>query len=120
ETDNSLILEKMDTDIEKPDAKLIFDCAKKGNFVANRAVDRFVKYLAIGIGNIINILDPEMVIIGGGISKAGDYLINKLKKEVPKNIWLKSMNLTKIVPADLGNNAGIIGSAIYAKSKLGL
>lgn len=120
DSNNSLILEKIDSDMEKPDAKLIFDCAKKGGLVAGKAVDRLVRYLAIGIGNIINILDPEMVIIGGGISKAGDYLINKLKKEVPKNIWLKSMNLAEIVLAGLGNDAGIIGSAMYAKSKLDL
>jgi glucokinase len=61
-----------------------------------------------------------MVIIGGGISKAGDYLIDKLKKEVPKNIWLKSMNFTEIVLAGLGNDAGIIGGAMYAESKLSL
>jgi glucokinase len=117
---SSLISEKIDNDMERLDAKLIFDCAKKGDFVANKAVDRLVKYLAIGIGNIINILDPEMVIIGGGISKAGDYLIDKLKKEVPKNIWLKSMNFTEIVLAGLGNDAGIIGGAMYAESKLSL
>ena len=117
---DSLILEKIDNNMELPDAKLIFDCAKEGDSVANKAVDRLVKYLAIGIGNIINILDPEMIIIGGGISKAGNYLIDKLKKEVPKNIWLKSMNLTTIAQAGLGNDAGIIGSAMYAKQGSGL
>ncbi|MFW5648192.1 MAG: ROK family protein [Candidatus Alkaliphilus sp. MAG34] len=117
--DNSLILEKIN-DIKGLDAKLIFDCAKEGDFVANKTVDRLVKYLAIGIGNIINILDPEMVIMGGGISKAGNYLIDKLNREVPKNIWLKSMNLTEIVSAGLGNDAGIMGSAVYAKSRLNL
>ncbi len=119
-TNDSLILKKINNNIDLLDAKLIFDCARKGDLIANKAVDRLVKYLAIGIGNIINILDPEMIIIGGGISKAGNYLIEKLNKEIPKNIWLKSMNLTKIVPASLGNNAGIIGSALYAKSKLNL
>ncbi|HZK57328.1 MAG TPA: ROK family protein [Clostridia bacterium] len=118
--DNSLISEKVSNDVKKLDAKLIFDCAKEGDFIANKAVDRLVKYLAIGTGNIINILDPGMVVIGGGISKAGNYLIDKLNKEVPKNIWLKSMNLTKIVSASLGNDAGIIGSVIYARSKLNL
>lgn len=117
-TNNSLILEKINNNMNLLDAKLIFDCAKKGDLIANKAVNRLVKYLAIGIGNIINILDPEVIAIGGGISKAGDYLINKLEKEVPKNIWCKSMNLTKIVLASLGNDAGIIGSAMYAKSKL--
>ncbi len=115
---DSLILEKIDNNTNLLNAKLIFDCAKKGDFIANEAVDRLVKYLAIGIGNIINLLDPEVIALGGGISKAGHYLINKLEKEVPKNIWLKSMNLTKIVLANLGNDAGIIGSAMYAKSKL--
>lgn len=116
-SDNSLISEKIDNNIGMLDARLIFDCAKEGDLIAERAVDRLVKYLAIGMGNIINILDPEIIIIGGGISGAGDYLIEKLNREVPENIWLKSMNLTKIVAASLGNDAGIIGSALHAKSK---
>lgn len=125
DTDNnsvydSLIFKKINGGTGLLDGKLIFDCAKKGDPIATKAVDRLVKYLAIGIGNIINILDPEMIIIGGGISKAGDYLIDKLNKEIPRNIWLKSMNLTKIVRASLGNNAGIIGSAVYAGSRLDL
>ena len=117
---NSRIFKKINGDMDLLDGKLIFDCAKKDDPIAAEAVDRLIKYLAIGIGNIINILDPEMIIIGGGISKAGDYLIDKLSKEVPKTIWLKSMNLTKIVRASLGNDAGIIGSAMYAGSRLGI
>ncbi|HZJ76457.1 MAG TPA: ROK family glucokinase [Oscillospiraceae bacterium] len=119
DSDDSLI-SKMVDNVDTLDAKLVFDCAKKDDLIAGKAVDRLVKYLAIGIGNIINILDPEMIIIGGGISKAGNYLIEKLNREIPKNIWLKPMNLTKIVQASLGNDAGIIGSASYAKSKLNL
>ncbi|MCK9267938.1 MAG: ROK family glucokinase [Alkaliphilus sp.] len=123
DADNNLIygsrlFKKINGDMDLLDGKLIFDCAKKGDLIAAEAVDRLVKYLAIGIGNIINILDPEMIIIGGGISKAGDYLIDKLNREIPQNIWLKSMNLTKIVRASLGNDAGIIGSAMHAGSKL--
>lgn len=117
---DSRIFKKIDGDMDLLNGKLIFDCAKKGDLIATEAVDRLVKYLAIGIGNIINILDPEMIIIGGGISEAGDYLIDKLNREIPKNIWLKSMNLTEIVRASLGNDAGIIGSAMYAGSKLSI
>lgn len=117
ESNVNSILSRIDNNIHRLDAKLVFDCAKEGDFLANKAVDRLVKYLAIGIGNIINILDPEVIVIGGGISKAGSFLIDKLNKEIPKYIWLKSMNLTKIVLAGLENDAGIVGSAMLAKEK---
>lgn len=115
---DSLILKKVNNNTELIDAKVIFDCAKEGDKIALEGVNRLVKYLSIGIGSIINMLDPEVIAIGGGVSKAGDYLIGKLEKEIPKHIWLKAMNLTKIVLARLGNDAGIVGSAMYAKSRL--
>ncbi len=117
---NSLILKKLNNNMDLLDARLIFDCAKEGDLVANKAVDRLVKYLSIGIANLINLLDPEIIAIGGGMSRAGDFLLDKLNNEVPKYIWLKSMNLTKIVLASLQNDAGIVGAGMYARGRLGL
>lgn len=116
---DSMIIQKVKGNTDFINAKTIFDCAKEGDPVALKAVNRLVKYLAIGIGNIVNILDPEIIAIGGGLSKTGNYLIDKLEKEVPKYVWLKDRIPVNIVLAQLENDAGIIGSAMYAKSRHG-
>jgi len=74
-------------------------------------VDRLVKYLAIGITNIINILDPETIALGGGLSGAGEFLLEKVQKEVEAVRYMKMMPIGKIFLATLGNEAGIIGAA---------
>lgn len=96
-------------------AKLIIDHAKAGDEVANQVVDRMVKYLAIGIFNLTNILDPEIYVIGGGVSKAGDFLLEKLRALVEENKLFKTLPLGKIEIAALENDAGIIGAALLGK-----
>ena len=68
-THDTSILKKIGK-LDEIDAKIVFDCAKEGDKLANLVVERFVKYLAIGICNIVNILDVEMIGIGGGVSAA--------------------------------------------------
>lgn len=99
------------------DAKLIFDMAKAGDNVANKAVNRLVKYLAIGICNLIYTLDPEIIAIGGGVSKAGEFLLELLEAEVGKQKIFKSVNTAKLAMAELGNEAGIVGAAMLSKFK---
>ena len=93
-------------------AKVIFDSAKEGDTVANMVVDRLVKYLAMGIGTLMNVFDPEIIAIGGGLSKAGDYLLDKVNKEIYNYVVFKKLKYGKVVIASLGNDAGIIGSAM--------
>lgn len=102
--------------LEDIDAKIIFDGAKAGDALAQEAVQRMVKYLAIGIINIFNILDPERIAIGGGVSKVGDYLIDLLNQEVSKMTFCKEVKYGDIVLAELGNDAGIIGAAFLGEN----
>ncbi|MBF8983183.1 ROK family glucokinase [Lutibacter sp. B2] len=97
--------------------KMIFDAAIEGDQIANLAVDRLVKYLGIGIVNLVNILDPEIFALGGGLSKVGTFLLDKVREEVLKNKHYKTLPVGKIVLAQLGNEAGIIGAAILGKYK---
>lgn len=113
--ENTLLYEKINGDIDKLDAKTIFDCAKEGDKIANLAVNRLVKYLSIGILNIVNFIDPEIIVLGGGVAGAGQYLLNMLINEVMPNKNFKELPIGKIVLAELGNKAGIIGAAMIAK-----
>ncbi len=74
------------------------------------------RYLATGIANLINIFDPEVIALGGGISASADCFMEDLKSMVAQRIYVKSMNVTRIEISQLGNDAGIIGAAMYAKS----
>lgn len=112
------INEKIKGDLKLLDGRIIFEAAKEGDLVANKAVDRLAKYLSIGIVNLINILDPDIFVLGGGVSKAGTFLLEKVKLEVSKNIFFKSLPSGKIELAQLGNEAGIVGAALFGRNKL--
>ncbi|MBW9171168.1 ROK family protein [Clostridium estertheticum] len=109
------ITENVQGNIDNLNAKIIFDCAKKGDKIAALAVDRLIKYLGIGIINIVNFIDPEIIVLGGGIAGAGQYLLDLITKEVLANKYYKDLPIAKIVLAQLGNKAGVIGAAMVAK-----
>lgn len=109
---NSLILKLAGGEPETITAKNVIDAAKQFDKTAMMIFNDYVKYLAIGIVNIINILDPEVIILGGGVANAGDFLLKPLKKEVQENILFKDLPYADIKKAELGNDAGIIGAAI--------
>lgn len=117
ENNKSSITDAIGGDLEKLDAKIIFDCAKAGDSLANKVVDRMIKYLSIGIGNLINIMDPEVIAIGGGVSKAGDFLLSKIREKSSNHVVFKSIKHANIVLAELGNDAGIVGAAMLFKYK---
>lgn len=111
---DTMVLEQVGS-IEDIDTRLIFQCAKAGDKLANKVVGRMAKYLTIGIVNIINILDPEIIVIGGGVSNAGDFLINKINSFLPEYILFKEIKHGEVKLAKLGNDAGIIGAAMLEK-----
>lgn len=107
----SSILDKAEGRLENINAKIIFEAAREGDPLGNETVDRMIKYLSIGIINIYNILDPDIIAIGGGVSKAGDFLIERLKAQVGKMFFTPKIRYGDIVLAKLGNEAGILGAA---------
>lgn len=108
---DSLIVKMVNGSLEDIEGKTIFDAAKQGDELALEVVNRFIKYLAIGIVNIYNIIDPECIAIGGGLSKAGDFILKPLREEVNKRVFSKEVKYGNILLAELGNDAGIIGAA---------
>jgi glucokinase len=97
------------------EAKDVFDQAALGDAVAMETVDRTAKYMATGIANIYNIFDPEIIAIGGGVSKAGDSFFDRVRAYANKMHLVDSIDYAKIVRAELGNDAGIIGAAFLSK-----
>lgn len=103
--------------LDKVGGKTAFDAMRKGDESGKKVVDLYIKYLACGITNIVNIFQPDILCISGGISKEGETLTAPLRKLVEEERYSKnSAKQTKIVTALLGNDAGIIGAAMLGKN----
>lgn len=99
-------------------ARLAFDAMRAGDSCAKEVVDLYIKYLACGITNVINIFQPDVLCIGGGVCNEGDALLLPVKEIVGKEVYTRnSPRNTEILIAKLGNDAGIIGAAFLGKSK---
>jgi glucokinase len=86
--------------------------AKKGNKKAIKAWQITGQYLGIGLANLVNVLDPDIIVVGGGIARAGELLLNSAKKEMKKNILSPLAKNTRVVRAKLGEYAGAIGAGL--------
>jgi glucokinase len=113
ENPESAINKLVDGDLDKIDAKTAFDAAKLGDETGEAVVKQYIKYIAEGVINVINIFMPEVLVIGGGVCKEGDYLLNPLKEMVKAGVYSKEeIPQTQIKTAQLGNDAGIVGAAM--------
>lgn len=112
---HSLIYKSVEGDLDKITAKTVIDAAKEGDATALEIFDKYIYYLAMGIITIINSFDPAIIAIGGGVAKAGDFLLDALKKKVAEHIFYKDAPYAKITRAELGNDAGIIGAAMLGR-----
>ncbi|MBQ4313586.1 MAG: ROK family protein, partial [Clostridia bacterium] len=89
----------------------------KGDEVAQMICDRYVAYLAAGVTNMVNLFQPDVVCIGGGISKEGETLLAPLRDILERERFSRySQKQARLVAATLGNDAGIIGAAFLFKN----
>ncbi|WP_068268088.1 ROK family protein [Caviibacter abscessus] len=96
------------------EAKDIFDAAKQGDRFSLDIVEDIAEIISYGLGNILNILDPQIVVIGGGVALAGEMLFSKIREKLPKYALGPILETLEIKEAILGNDAGIYGSAYLA------
>ena len=96
-------------------ARIVVDAAREGDPAAVEAFDEYTTHLAMGIVSVINFLDPEMILLGGGVSAAGDFLLNSVREKVNQNKFYSTLPHGEIALAALGNDAGIIGAAMLGR-----
>ena len=112
------IMHKMAEEKGKVTARTAFDAMRAGDAAAKSVVDFYIKALAAGITNTINIFQPDVLCIGGGVCNEGDALLLPVKELVAKEVYTRnSEKNTEIVIAKLGNDAGIIGAAFLGRAK---
>ncbi|QTA37286.1 ROK family protein [Thermosipho ferrireducens] len=100
-------------------AKSVFDAAKNGDRLANKIINEVVEALAIGITGFIHTFNPSVIIIGGGISRAGDILFKPLRERVEELVMPSFKNSYKILQSPLVENAGILGAASIVLQRIG-
>ena len=109
----SLIAARAGGSPENVDAKLVIDCAKEGDETAKTVFDQYIDSLSSACASIYNLLDPEVIAIGGGVCGAGEFLFAPLREKTTGKCFYKTHG--KLVPAELGNDAGMIGAAMLHK-----
>ncbi|MDQ0299697.1 glucokinase [Salibacterium salarium] len=102
---------------EELTTKEIFECAKNGDKVAKKVIDDAMYYLGLATANMANILNPQKIVIGGGVSAAGEDLLQPLRYHYDKYALPKVKEHSTFALADLGNDAGVAGAAWLAKAK---
>ena len=97
----------------KVSGKTAFDAMRRGDIAGIKVVDQYIKYVACGIINLVNALQPEIICVGGGICNEGETLLRPLRRYIEAERYsVYSKIQTKILKAELGDDAGIIGAAI--------
>ena len=109
----SMLAEKSGGDAAKVDARLVTDCAKAGDPAAKEVFDRYVEHLSAACASIFNMLDPEVLAIGGGLCGAGEFLFGPLQDKVTEKCFYSERGA--VVPAVMGNDAGVVGAAMLRR-----
>ena len=110
----SLILSLAGGDPSRIHAKLVLDAVREQDPVAEKIFRKYISALAQTIAGIANFLDPEIIILGGGVSRSGDLLLQPLRTEFPKYVLFNDQPLPRLEIAALGAEAGVIGAAMLS------
>jgi glucokinase len=117
-TDKKSVLHEIVEKNAELSSKDVFDAFNQGDFIAEEIIDYVTFQLGLALANISNGLNPEKIVIGGGVSKAGDSLITKVEHYFKRFAFPRVAEAAEIKIATLGNDAGVIGGAWLAKTKL--
>jgi glucokinase len=90
----------------------VFDAAAKGDRQSIEAVDQVAEYLGIGLANVVTLLGPDRIVIGGGIAQAGERVFGPIREAVRSRVTLVPTDQIEIVPATFGRFAGAVGAAL--------
>jgi glucokinase len=114
----SLLVKLVEGDLERITAATVYEAAVLDDEYANEVMSETAKFLATGIANVINILNPEAVVIAGGVTRAGEHLFTPLRAEVRRRAFRTATDACAILPAALPDTAGAIGAAGCFKKTL--
>ncbi|MCD8378446.1 MAG: ROK family protein [Candidatus Gastranaerophilales bacterium] len=95
---------------------IVSEAAKQGDPVAKQIFTIIGEYIGVGLASVVNLLNPEKIIVGGGVAAAGDILMTPIKETLVERAMPIAASTVQVVPAQLGNTAGVIGASLLIKS----
>jgi len=117
--EKSILTEMVKGEIEEITTEKIGLVAGKGDSLALEVISRAATYLGIGMVNLVNTFNPEMIIVGGGVAKMGELLLEPARQVVRERAFKLAAEVVRIVPTQLGDDGGVLGGAIFAYSLTG-
>ncbi|MBU4602794.1 ROK family transcriptional regulator [bacterium] len=111
EGEKSLISKLVNYDFNQISAEIVATAANQGDKLGQSIMEETGEYLGTGVANIINLFNPKLVIIGGGVTQAGDLIFKPLKRIAQKRAFSVSAEVAKIIPVSLGKDCTVIGAA---------
>jgi len=112
--EKSSLIEMVKGKIENITAKEVSLAAQNGDILASEVINKAMNYLGVGMVNLVNIFNPEIIVIGGGLSKMGDLLFEPVRRMVAERAFKLMAAAVRIVPAQLGDDAGVFGASVFA------
>ncbi len=112
------ILEYAGGDMEKVTAQVIHSAAEQGDSLAKKLISRTGYYVGVGLANLINIFNPELIVIGGGLSNIGDMLLKPAFKVAGERAYKEAFQAVRFASAGLGRNSGVLGAAAFALQEM--
>ena len=108
---------RVDGQLERLTARIVYEAAKEGDFLARLVVRDTARFLGAGIANLLNIFNPDVVVLAGGVTMAGDTLFEPLRAEVRRRAFRPAVEACRIVPGTLGDAAGVLGAIAAYKAQ---
>ncbi len=108
---SSTLVDLVDGELDGITAATVYDAIVRGDEFAREVMTETARILGAGVANILNVLNPNVVVIAGGVTRAGDHLFEPLRAEVGRRAFRSAVEACRIVPARLPETAGVIGAA---------
>lgn len=116
----SIILGLVDGDPKRITAQTVYEASKRGDTIAREVVRETARFLGAGVSNLLNIFNPDVVVLAGGVTQAGDALFRPLRAEVKRRAFKPAVEACRIVPGALPLSAGVVGAiATFKMQTLG-
>ncbi|RLC68062.1 MAG: ROK family protein, partial [Chloroflexi bacterium] len=113
----TLIADLAQGDPERITAKLVAEAAEQGDVEAQAILNEALDYLGIGMASLVNVFDPQLIVIGGGVTNVGKRFFETVRRGITRHAFQPQARAVRVVPAELGHNVGVMGAAAVALAK---